>query len=223
MSTPSFGDNGNPNSYVSPTDSSHMSFRDSKTGFLGPTSYNAVFTENAGSLSVITEPHDSSEDAQSLPPVSVEKIQQGAEVLSMLRDIPIYQRFTQRWYDICDGIVVMQPAYRIWIDELWSEFGRLLQDGNPEQLRSLSELVWRNTRRPMKVHGQMTAQEWARSASGRNLRWEVVGVILSMVGIIAGNLSCWDNIFDSVREKFVDRETFADRMRKASEFCLCFW
>jgi hypothetical protein len=49
-------------------------FRDSKSGFLGPTSYNAVFTENAGSLSVISEPYESAEDMR-LDPVSAEKIQ----------------------------------------------------------------------------------------------------------------------------------------------------
>ena len=120
------------------------------------------------------------------------------------------------------GILVMQPAYRIWIDELWSEFGRLLLEGNPDQLRNLSELVWRNTSKPLKVHGQMTPRDWAKSATGRNLRWEVVGVILTLAGLIAINLSNWDSIFDNIRDRFVDRATFAERMRKASEFCLCF-
>ena len=89
-------------------------------------------------------------------------------------------------------------------------------------LRSLSELVWRNTRKPFKAHNGMSAREWAQSASGRYLRWEVVGVILSFAGLVAVNLSNWDSIFESIREKFVDRATFAERMRKASEFCLCF-
>ena len=74
----------------------------------------------------------------------------------------------------------------------------------------------------MKVHGNMTAREWAKSASGKHLRWEVVGVILSLVGLIAVNLSNYDSIFDSIRESYVDRATFAERMRRASEFCLCF-
>lgn len=202
-------------------ESAHMSFRDSRAGFLGPTSYNAVFTENPASLSVISEPHDL-EDSSRLPPVTAERIQQGVEVLRLLRDMPIYQRFTQRWFDLFDGTVAMVPAMRIWIDDLWSEFGDLLEEGKPEQLRALSELVWRNTRKPLKVHGQMTASEWARSASGRNLRWEVVGTVFSFVGIVAANLSNWDSIFDFIRERFVDRATFAERMRKASEFCLCF-
>ena len=94
------------------------------------------------------------------------------------------------------GILIMRPAYRIWIDELWSEYGRLLLEGNPEQLRSLSEHVWRNTRKPMKVHGQMSARDWAKSASGRNLRWEIVGIVLTLAGLIAINLSNWDTIFD---------------------------
>lgn len=81
-------------SYANPE--SAMSFRDSRRGFLGATSYNAVFTENPGSLSVITEPHDA-EDPSQHPPVTAEKIQQGAEVLRLLRDMPIYKKFTQRW------------------------------------------------------------------------------------------------------------------------------
>lgn len=207
--------------YTGP-ESASMSFRDSKSGFLGPTSYNAVFTENPGSLSVITEAVDVDEHSR-LPAVTVDKIQQGAEVLSMLSDIPTYRTFTQRWFAISpDGYIILQPALRIWIDELWSEFGTLLQEGKPEDLYGLSELVWRNTRRPFKIHGQTTAREWARSSSGRNLRWEVVGLILSIVGLIATNLSNWDSIFDSIVDRFVDRTTFAKRMHKGSEFCLCF-
>lgn len=175
-------------SYASPESS--MSFRDSKVGFLGPTSYSAVLTEHSGSLGICDQ--EDVDHAPNLPPVSAEKIQQGAEILALLRDMPVYEKFIQRFFEFCDGIVILQPVYRVWIDELWSEFGKLLIDGKPEQLRSLSELVWRNTRRSMKVHGKMTAREWATSASGRNLRWEVVGVILSMAGLIAVNLSNWD-------------------------------
>ncbi|EMC94082.1 hypothetical protein BAUCODRAFT_36555 [Baudoinia panamericana UAMH 10762] len=205
-------------SYASPEGS--MSFREGKIGFLGPTSYSSIFTENPASLG--PGENEAVEDTPNLPPVSAESIKSGAEILALLRDIPLYEKFTQRWFDLCEGILVMQPAYRIWIDELWSEFGRLLVQGNPEQLRSLSELVWRNTRKPMKIHGNMTAREWAKAASGRNLRWEIVGIILTLAGLIATNLSNWDSIFDNIRDRYIDRASFAERMRKASEFCLCF-
>jgi len=35
-------------------------------------------------------------------------------------------------------------------------------------------------------------------------------------------LSNWDIIFESIRERYVDRASFAEKMRKASEYCLCF-
>ena len=222
MATPSSGEE-RPSatlSYASP-DGSSVSFRDSKAGFLGATSYSAVYTEHVTSLDVLTEPVEN-DSSSNLPPVSNERIQQGADVLALLRDMPIYRRFMQRWLDLSDGLLLMHPACIIWIEDLWSEFGQLLQDGRPDQLRNLSELVWRNTRKSMKVNGQVSAKDWAKSVTGRNLRWEVVGTVLSLVGIIAMCLSDWDTIFDSIREKFVDRATFADRMRKASEFILCF-
>lgn len=204
-------------SYMSPE--SAMSFREGKVGFLGPTSYSAVFTENSGSLGILEQEEV---DDQHLAPISAEKINQGAEVLALLRDMPLYERFTQRFFEMCDGILVPYPAYRIWVDDLWTEFGQLLASGGPEQLRSLSELVWRNTRRPLNVHGSMSAQEWARSVTGRGLRWEVVGTILSLTGLTAGNLSHWDSIFDAIRERYIDRATFVERMRRVSEHCLCF-
>ncbi|KAK4561393.1 hypothetical protein LTR86_004710 [Recurvomyces mirabilis] len=206
-------------SCVSPE--SGMSFREGKVGFLGPTSYSAIFTENPNSLGA-SDPDDVLEETPAIAPISADKIQRGAEILALLRDIPLYEKFTQRFYDLCDGILVMQPAHRIWVDELWSEFGRLLMEGKPDQLRSLSELVWRNTLKPMQVHGQTTAQQWARCASGRYLRWEIVGSILTHTGLTAMGLSNWDSIFDNIRDRYVDRATFAERMRKASEFCLCF-
>lgn len=175
-----------------------MPFKDSRTGFLGPTSFSAVYTENSN---VWETPELQGEESIRVT-TPAEKIRQGVEVLCMLRDLPIYRKFVQKWFELCEGVIVYQPIFQVWMDELWSEFGQILEDGNPEQLHALSELVWRNTRRPMKVHGSMTAREWAKSASGRNLRWETCGMILSQAGLIAANLSSWDTIFDSIRERY---------------------
>lgn len=43
-----------------------------------------------------------------------------------------------------------------------------------------------------------------------------------MCGLHAIELSNWDTIFETIRDRYVDRATFAERMRKAAEFCLCF-
>lgn len=206
------------NSVTSPN---QHNFRDRKIGFLGATSFSAVFKENDEGRNLVGHTSDV-EGGPSLAPLTAEKIQQGAEILMILRDMPLFERFTARWFDFTYSIVTIQAFFRIWIDEMWAQFGDTIQYGSPDELRSLSELVWRNTRKPMKTSGDMTAPEWVKSASGRNLRWEVVGIILSIVGLIVVNLSNWDSIFDSVRDKFVSRVAFADRMRRASEKCLFF-
>lgn len=136
--------------------------------------------------------------------------------------MPRYRRFTQRWLDLTESSVVLQPIFRIWFDRMWDEFEAVWTQARPDQLRAVSELVWRNTRRPVETHGGMTPREWAGLATGKNLRWEVIGLILALVGLVAVNLSDWDAIFDDIRESIVDRVTFAERMRKASELVLCF-
>ena len=202
-----------------------MSFRDSKAGFLGPTSYNAIFTENAGSLSIITEAHDA-ETVSHLPPLTANKIQEGAEVLRLLRDMPTYQTFLSRWTEVTgDGVAIMQPALQIFIEDTWTELGGILQRGDADELRALSELVWRNTRKRISTNSQTTARAWARSACGQNLRWEVVGLVLCTIGLQAGALSAWDPLFKSVGATSSypqSQATFTERLRKAAEFCLCF-
>ena len=118
--------------------------------------------------------------------------------------------------------MVLQSVFRIWQDELWNVHQDVLTEARPDELYALSELIWRNTRRPVELHGQMTSVEWAAAATGMNLRWEVIGMILALVGLVAVNLSDWDSIFDDIRDTIVDRATFSERMRKASELVLCF-
>lgn len=172
------------------------------------------------SLSVL-EP-DETEHSTSLPPVHPDLIQRGADVLALFQDMPRYRRFTQRWFDIDEGSMVLQSVFRIWQDEMWNVHRDTLTEARPDQLYALSELIWRNTRRPVELHGQMTSSEWAMAATGMNLRWEVIGMILALVGLVAVNLSDWDSIFDDIRDTIVDRATFSERMRKASELVLCF-
>ena len=208
-------DGSGPSSVCLKSPESTAPFRDSRTGFLGPTSYSAVYTEN----STIIE-FEGNEEIYSINTVSPEKLQQGASVLALLKDIPLFHKLRQKWMDY-DGFVVPHPIFIEWMNSLWQQFGSVLEEGRPEALRSLARLVWENTQKPVKIHGSMSALEWARSVSGRNLRWEVVASILSCVGLVAINLSDWDAVFDSIREQDCDRNAFAERMRKASEHALC--
>jgi hypothetical protein len=165
---------------------------------------------------------DDVEQNSSLPPVHPDYIQRGADVLALFQDMPRYRRFTQRWFDLSESSIVPQPVFRIWQDEMWNVHKDVLTAARPDELYALSETVWRNTRQPLELSGQMTYSDWGHAATGVNLRWEVIGIILALVGLVAVNLSDWDSIFDDIRDDIVDRSTFSERMRNASELALCF-
>ena len=176
-----------------------------------------IFTASLSAL----EP-DEFEQSRNLAPIHPEYIQRGADVLALFQDMSRFRRFTQRWFDLSESSIVLQPVFRIWQEEMWNVHKDVLTEAKPDELYALSEMVWRNTRRPVVFNGQMTYSEWAASSTGNNLRWEVIGMILACVGIVAGNLSDWDSIFDDIRDDIVDRVTFSERMRNASELVLCF-
>ncbi|TKA77154.1 hypothetical protein B0A49_03641 [Cryomyces minteri] len=81
----------------------------------------------------------------------------------------------------------------------------------------MSEAVWQNTQRSMVFDGTTTAREWAAKATGVHLRWEVIGLVFSVVGLIAMD---WDPLFSSGREQVIVRKTLARKMFSASDACL---
>lgn len=152
-------------------------------GFLGSTSYSAVLTENESSLGLGQDEPVCHSGAN--PRISPDHVQKGAEILSLLRDMPIFERYIQRWYNTCQGIITIEPIIKQWSALLWSEYAEMLQNQNLEELRALSEHVWQNTDRRLRSESTKTAREWMELSSGKNLRWEVVGVTLCLVGLVA--------------------------------------
>ena len=142
----------------------------------------------------------------------------GAEVLSLLSDLRLYEQFLSRWFEIADGMMVLKPVYDIWLQEIWDEFGSLLSSFKTiDELYSLSELVWRNTLEPIHHDAHTTGRKWALLSTGRSLRWETIGLIFSGVGVLAGGLSDWDVIFTTTKDKIKDRSTLVRRMRDGME------
>jgi hypothetical protein len=153
----------------------------------------------------------------------MDKIRIGAEILSLLSDLHLYEQFMTRWFEIADGMMVIRPVYEIWLREIRNEFGNLLSSyKTTEELYGLSEMVWRNTLESIPLDANTTGKKWALLATGKNLRWETVGLIFSGVGVLAGSLSDWDTIFTSTKRKVKDRPTLVRNMRDAMEDCITF-
>lgn len=119
------------------------------------------------------------------PRISPENVQKGVEILSLLKDIPIFERYIQRWYTVTQGIITIEPIIKQWMTSLSSEYAEVLQYQDVAQLRKLSEHIWQNTDQKLRSESVKTAREWIDLSTAQNLRWEVVGIILCLVGVVA--------------------------------------
>ncbi|KAF2157762.1 hypothetical protein K461DRAFT_264616 [Myriangium duriaei CBS 260.36] len=191
-----------------------------KTGFLGSSAFSAIFTENKRSLGIVDDEPDRS---SSPSPVSAEKVHQGAEVLSLLRDMNVFTIFLQRWFEFADSITMIRPMYACWIEGIKENFGDMLSNyKNVTDLYSLSELVWRNTQQSVPMDGNTTPLQWGRLHTGQNLRWETVGALYSVCVIVAIDLSEWDPAFNKAKTIAKDRYDLTEKLRTAMETCLSF-
>jgi len=200
-----------------------MPVKDNKTGFLGSSAFSAVFTENKNSLGI--EPPELERPHEPDLPIPPEMIHRGAAILTILKDIPIFEVFLTRWFEVGDGITLIRPIYGVWIRGIVEQFGTLLsQHERVEDLYALSELVWRNTQRSIAVDGTTSTLDWAALQTGRNLRWETLGALCSAIGLIASDLSEYDSAFSSARARGIakDRRTMTETMKNAIEETLAF-
>lgn len=99
--------------------------------------------------------------------------------------------FSCRWFSFAGGIVVIEPMVKIYVDGIWSTWQRTLKDQKPNDLRLMSEKIWRNTLRPVSnlLKRHTTPREFCLNVTGESLRWEIVGIIVSLVSLLAQSLT----------------------------------
>jgi hypothetical protein len=149
-----------------------------------------------------------------------------------------------RWYSFAGGIVVIEPMINIYTKSIWSTWHKTLDAQKPEELRHMSEKIWENTLRPASalLNKDTLPREFCTNVSGASLRWEVLGIVVSLVSLLAQSLkgkicgymcspgprptidaqSDGDPVFCSHDQAPVDRASLALNMHNASEMCVSF-
>jgi hypothetical protein len=79
---------------------------------------------------------------------------------------------------------------KIYLDGLWSTWHKTLEAQKHTDLRLMSEKIWENTLRPMSrlINSQTTPREFCANVTGAFLRWEVVGILVTLVSLVAQSL-----------------------------------
>lgn len=87
----------------------------------------------------------------------------------------------------------------------------------------MSIILWCDTRIQIEINGVTTGRDWARRTTGQYLRWEVLGLWFSAIGIVSGSLSNRDAIFVSHQASIKDRpslvRTMLDLVDRCIDFC----
>jgi hypothetical protein len=79
---------------------------------------------------------------------------------------------------------------KIFFHGLLSTWQKTLEAQKPADLRLMSEKIWENTLRPISrsLNKQTTPREFCASVTGAFLRWEVVGILVTLVSLVAQSL-----------------------------------
>ncbi|KAF2703823.1 hypothetical protein K504DRAFT_538630 [Pleomassaria siparia CBS 279.74] len=183
--------------------------------------HHAVLAENELSVGILPANSTRSEITSKVTQIQIER---GMIVLSLLKDLPLFQTYIERWFSFTRGIVVIEPMVKIWTSGAWSSWHKFLKDQKPTSLRHLSERIWDNTlKAPCDLLKRHTSpRDFCARTTGNDLRWEVVGIIVTLVALLAKTLQDGDPIFCSHDDPPVDREALALKCFNASELCVGF-
>lgn len=188
-------------------------------GFFGATNFMCIFSENLSKLGVAS----TELEGPKLPRVTIsnDQIVRGSQIITFLKDSSLVHDFLNRFFDIGDGVsnICIEPIMKQWLMKLWPNHTETLKKGNPEKLRRLSELIWRNTLTPIVLNENMDYKAWASLGTGMNIRWEVIGIIAALIGQCATTLSRSDLLFT---QHNVSKPIIARKMSQIASTCLDF-
>ena len=155
--------------------------------FLGVTSYADVFSEGMERLNAMPESIESSPMVMtsSWPGPSKDQMAQSLRALKFLEDYDVVDSFVGSWLTLAPSSCIYLPSVmRIWMQRLQTcHRDVLLASSHPETKQKLCETIWRNTRTPIPVNENTTAEEWSTYSTGSGLRWEVIGLIAITLGM----------------------------------------
>ena len=146
-------------------------------------SHSAVLAENEPNIGL--SPPRSTESR-----VSQAHIDRGVTVLLLLKDMSSIQKYIDKWFSFAGGVVIIEPMVKIYLDGLWSTWHKVLELSEAANLQAMSEQIWENTSKPLSrlLKRDTTPREFCADVTGANLRWEVIGILVSLVSLVAQSL-----------------------------------
>lgn len=204
---------------------------DEPAGYLGPTSYSAIFHENElgatqedfseQTTNAIYSEYDIGKPAArgKCNLEAQEHIDQGVRILQRFPDKLLCDRLIERYFEVCD-VMLPEPLIYHVTRSIWSTYGTYLKEPrSTEQLSIMSGDLCKTAMTP--VSSSSSTEEWMESVSGRRLRWEMLGNIFSVLGLSVMTMSDWDPLFATMNNGSpYNKRDYGGKMRECAEACL---
>lgn len=195
----------------------------SQSEYLGMTSHFTLFKESSEHLGsppyeVQTQNNDHLLPPSSSIPIELSETKQGAHLLQLLRDLPIYRRIAQSYLTATQDCEFMgQQLVELTFDSL-QELADIPTRG-ANSLLSHSREIFKLFSKPVRIHSSLTFSEFM---SAMSYRWEIVGLAFSFVGF-GTVLPCdWDSLFHAEGKPISSRREMGLLALSATETCLRF-
>jgi hypothetical protein len=213
------------NTWPSPPDSTSRqtpAVGDSTRGFyLGSTSYASVFMEERPIHDTVHEqPSESVAISQAPPALGTRHCQMGVvpSIISRLSPFSFYEKFVRAYFVDIWASALVGPLITSCLPQLGRDIDRLT---SPEtNLPQESSKITKNTTKSLNVPSTMLPSEFYTLVTGENLRWELMGLILTMAACYAQFISSDNPLFLLEDGKRVDKDEFVEDLIQASNDCI---
>lgn len=192
------------------------------SGFLGPTSYSAVFTEGQSDMSIgdnklNRDINIRGSQPSKLPNWDSGKVKEGAEVLSLLADLSRFEPALSRWCEV-QCLATIALYIRQCIALIPSEIKE--SRGQSKSLVTLSHKIFLRTSTPYLLDANISLQEYPSLLMGENICWEIIGLMITTLGLSA--ISMHEvNVYDESNSQ-TNWKDLAQESVRAGDQCIAF-
>jgi hypothetical protein len=192
-------------------------------GFLGSTSFAAVYAEGE-SLETLPLPWDRhNNQPRHLAPDMDYYIRKGAACLALLEDFPFYEPIVRIWdaQNPISMIVSWVAACESSVKNLYLQMTASTNNQVKQMILDSSAHIFENSFRPLTLEKECTVDQFVDMITGQNLRWEVVGMFYTAVGLAAMTVDDCHLVSQGSAERYgIDtRRRLGRKMLEASDTC----
>lgn len=198
-------------------------------GFLGSTSFNAVFTDNIEQIGLeVSEanPDFSLSDKLHAQITALQKwphrLKDAITVLKYLQDFTHFQHLVEKWWQYDRPVSVIGPWVSACEEAIRTELIETDVLKSEERMAIAAEQLFANTEERIVPSKDLKFNDFTKDYTGSKLRWEALGVFFTACGLSVNCLRADDTLLDFVGHKEENRQHLMFRLLEVSNACMVF-